>query len=209
MSTRFKLDISKVLKGEDPFKSDVDHVVVLLFQVNCPGCFTHALPQVSELSARTDSSKVGFLAIATAFENFDLNTMENAEALVNEGVLVGSTAKRLGKKKLDPAELLDGLSVAVDRLIERSAEAEFEQFSVEFPELVCKAPRENILQLLGKEIEERPRIGATFQGLRAQGTPTLALVQRKTLRVLVAGIGHQVIAEITKALEELGVVKEL
>ena len=204
MST-LSLDISKLLQGENPFISKVEHVVILLFQVNCPGCFTHGLPAFLALRKRVNPAEIGFMAIATAFEDFDLNTEDSANALVNEGLLVGATAIRLGKKKIDPHSLFDGVCVATDRIITRgpSAEEELDRLAELQPSLLKKAPREQLLHIVNEDLRQRPWTSATFESLNAQGTPTFALIHRETKRIIVSGIGSLGLQKLETTLEQL------
>ena len=65
-----------------------------LIQVNCPGCHQHALP-VANLLFDTPERNYGVYIVSTAFEDFDLNTLENTRALL-QGRLVGVPRDRLG-----------------------------------------------------------------------------------------------------------------
>jgi hypothetical protein len=43
-------------------------VLVEVFQVNCPGCFIHGIPQVVEMHSKYYQHGLRVLGIATAFE---------------------------------------------------------------------------------------------------------------------------------------------
>lgn len=78
--------------------------ILLAFQVNCPGCFIHALPLASELHGRYQQQGVQVLGLSTVFEDFSLNTVENTCALIQEALLVGETARhfqRIGLERYD------------------------------------------------------------------------------------------------------------
>eukprot|EP01104_Vermistella_antarctica_P010921 TRINITY_DN2968_c0_g1_i1.p1 TRINITY_DN2968_c0_g1~~TRINITY_DN2968_c0_g1_i1.p1 ORF type:complete len:202 (-),score=38.24 TRINITY_DN2968_c0_g1_i1:48-653(-) len=77
--------------------------VLLVFQVNCPGCFIYALPMMNAL-ADSFGDRVGLLAVSTAFEDFELNTVENTRALVNSGTIVGETRRAQGRDTLSVDE---------------------------------------------------------------------------------------------------------
>lgn len=66
--------------------------LVMVFQVNCPGCFIHGFPLMNELKV-TYGDSISFFALSTAFEDFDLNTAENTRLLVNDGTFVGEPRK--------------------------------------------------------------------------------------------------------------------
>jgi hypothetical protein len=71
-------------------------VLVEVFQVNCPGCFLYALPEAVELHRKYADADAGVtvLGVATAFEDFDKNTLENLRHLVERNEVVGETFKR-------------------------------------------------------------------------------------------------------------------
>lgn len=48
----------------------------------------YALPTFNKLYEKFNS-ELGFIALSTAFEDFDLNTKENTELLINSNELVG------------------------------------------------------------------------------------------------------------------------
>lgn len=66
----------------------------LLIQPNCPGCHMHAVPLANELYA-LQGRNFDIYCISTAFEDFEYNTIESAEALVKTGRLVGISKRRL------------------------------------------------------------------------------------------------------------------
>lgn len=65
-----------------------------LIQVNCPGCHQHALP-VANLLFDTPGRNYGVYIVSTAFEDFDVNTLENTRELLR-GRLVGIPQARFG-----------------------------------------------------------------------------------------------------------------
>merc|ERR1712133_268791 len=58
--------------------------VMLAFQVNCPGCFLYALPLMNRLHDEFTKRGANVFALSTAFEEFDLNTVEATEKLVQK-----------------------------------------------------------------------------------------------------------------------------
>lgn len=89
------LRIGEMLQGEfTPARINV----LLAFQVNCPGCFIHALPVAAGLHAHFTHNDVRLLGLSTVFEDFDLNTIDHTRQLLQDGQLVGETAKHLGAR---------------------------------------------------------------------------------------------------------------
>ena len=63
-----------------------DHIVLVeVFKVNCPGCFMHALPEAIEIYNKYKDDGVRVIGIATAFEDFDKNTLDNLKMLAETG----------------------------------------------------------------------------------------------------------------------------
>lgn len=93
MVDRLHLALGEVIQGDMRLDS---RTLLLVFQVNCPGCFTYALPLAEAI--HQDSNRLGLsvMGLSTAFEDFHLNTVEHTRALVEEGTLVGETKKVLG-----------------------------------------------------------------------------------------------------------------
>ncbi|MDP8906908.1 MAG: redoxin domain-containing protein [Thermoproteota archaeon] len=70
-------------------------VVLEVFQVNCPGCFLYGLPQSISLYDRFKKSDVKVIGLATAFEDYGKNTLDNLKSLLTEGKVIGETYKTL------------------------------------------------------------------------------------------------------------------
>lgn len=91
---RFHMAISSWLRGGPVQLRRAN--LCLMFQVNCPGCFTHALPALLELHAQFAGHKdVTVFAVATAFEDFELNTEGGLRALLKDGIVGGATLRHL------------------------------------------------------------------------------------------------------------------
>lgn len=91
------LELSDWVQGEptniDQLLGDV--IVVEVFQVNCPGCFLYGLPQAVNLYEKFKDKRVKVLGVATAFEDYDKNTIDNLKILISEGKVIGETYKAL------------------------------------------------------------------------------------------------------------------
>ncbi len=70
-------------------------IVIEVFQVNCPGCFLYGLPQAISIYEKYRNKEVKVFGIATAFEDYDKNTLENLQLLLSEGKVIGETYKML------------------------------------------------------------------------------------------------------------------
>jgi thiol-disulfide isomerase/thioredoxin len=91
------LGVSKWVQGMPTnIDQEKDHVVVVeVFQVNCPGCFLYGIPEAINIYNKYKDDGVRVLGIATAFEDFDKNTLENLELLAKTGEVIGETKKAL------------------------------------------------------------------------------------------------------------------
>ena len=93
------LKVSKWVQGMDTnLDEQNDNIVVVeVFQVNCPGCFMYGIPESIEIYNKYKSEGVSVLGMATAFEDFDKNTLENLQLLLETGETVGETKKMLSQ----------------------------------------------------------------------------------------------------------------
>ena len=102
------LKVSKWVQGlPTSFDKEKDHVVLVeVFQVNCPGCFLYGIPEAINIYNKYRSDGVVVLGVATAFEDFDKNTLENLELLLKTGEVTGDTKEGLGQYgKLEDSKL--------------------------------------------------------------------------------------------------------
>jgi hypothetical protein len=79
-------------------------VVIEVFQVNCPGCFLYGIPQAISLYEKFKDKNVKILGVATAFEDYDKNTLQNLELLLSDNQVIGETYKALKQH----GKLVDG-----------------------------------------------------------------------------------------------------
>ena len=80
------------------FDQEKDHIVLLeVFQVNCPGCFMGAIPDAIKIYEKYKDDGVRVLGLATAFEDFDKNNLDNLKMLVETGQVVGETKSALAQ----------------------------------------------------------------------------------------------------------------
>ena len=116
------LKVSKWVQGMDANldKQNDNIVVVEVFQVNCPGCFMYGIPESIEIYNKYKSEGVSVLGIATAFEDFDKNTLENLHLLLETGEVIGETKKMLQADKI-PYKI--PYPVAMDSLVKLSGDA--------------------------------------------------------------------------------------
>jgi len=93
------LKISKWVQGlSTNIDKEKDNVVLVeVFQVNCPGCFLYGIPQAIDIYNKYRKEGVTVLGMATAFEDFEKNTLQNLELLLSKGEVIGETLHALGQ----------------------------------------------------------------------------------------------------------------
>ena len=70
-------------------------VLIEVFQVNCPGCFLYSLPQAIDLHQRHYDKGLSVIGMATAFEDFDKNNLQNLELLMSQDKVIGEPLRIL------------------------------------------------------------------------------------------------------------------
>ena len=195
------------------FDQEKDHVVLVeVFQVNCPGCFMHAIPEAIQIYNKYKDEGVRVLGIATAFEDFDKNTLDNLKMLAETGEVIGETKGALSMS----GQLQDGklpykipFPLAMDNLTKTTGEISQEKI-MEFiypqiPEFDTQPEdyRNQIIQRVKNYMKSKEYSAETFEKFALQGTPSTILVDRKgILRDVSFGQAGHVDAMIQKLLQE-------
>src|SRR5574341_1550364 len=93
------IKVSKWVQGMPTnIDKEKDNVVLVeVFQVNCPGFFLYGIPEAIETYNKYHKDGLTVLGVATAFEDFDKNTLENLELLLGTGETIGDTLNGLGQ----------------------------------------------------------------------------------------------------------------
>ena len=184
------LKISKWVQGIDTNldKQNDNIVVVEVFQVNCPGCFMYGIPESIEIYNKYKSEGVSVLGMATAFEDFDKNTIENLQLLLETGETVGETKKMLsqyGGSDGDKISYKIPYPVAMDSLIKQSGEASKEKMDSLIKNQIPNFDEQT--EDYKKQIHDRVKdyfrskefSAETFEMYALPGTPSSILVDRK------------------------------
>ena len=162
------------------FDQERGHIVVLeVFQVNCPGCFIHALPDAIRIYQKYKDDGVRVLGLATAFEDFDRNTLDNLRLLAETGLVIGETRRALAAR----GQLLEGdrlpysipFPLGMDNLTRISGEPSQEAImGVVYPQVpdFDSQPEEIRMQIKDYSAE-------TFEKFALRGTPSTILVDRQ------------------------------
>ena len=171
------------------FDKEKDHIVLVeVFQVNCPGCFLYGIPEAINIYNKYHSEGVTVLGIATAFEDFDKNTLENLELLLKSGEVIGETKKGLSQYgKLDDSKLSYKIPfpVAMDSLIKETGESNESRIKNfiynQIPDFDSQPEdyRNQIFQRVKDYLKSKKYSAETFEEYSLQGTPSTIVVDRK------------------------------
>jgi len=175
--------------GPIDFNDFADSVVLIeVFQVNCPGCFIYALPTAVKLYEQYHDKGLEIIALATAFEDYDKNTLDNLKLLVNSGEVIGETFKALSQNGLlvgnGKLSWKIPFSVAMDRVVpdnepvtDQRVLAYTRQLLSQFDKLPDEQ-QQSILNQVRTFLEQKIMKAETFERFALQGTPSALLFDR-------------------------------
>ncbi len=184
------LKVSEWVQGNDTNLDQHSGNVVLVevFQVNCPGCFMYGIPEAIEIFNKYKSKGVSVLGVATAFEDFDKNTLKNLELLVETGKVVGETEKMLGQYgQLDGDKITFKIPypIAMDSLIKQSDDVTKEQMDSlikkQIPDFDTQSEdyKNEIYDRVKNYFLSKEYSAETFEMYALPGTPSSILIDRK------------------------------
>ena len=195
------------------FDQEKDHIILVeVFQVNCPGCFLYGIPEAINIYNKYKDEGVRVIGIATAFEDFDLNTLDNLRMLAETGETIGETKKALamyGHSQDDKLPYKIPFPLAMDKLTKTTGEISQEKIlQFIYPQIpdFDSQPEEyknQIIQRVKDYMKSKEYAAETFEKFSLQGTPSTILVDRKgILRDVSFGQSTNVEALIQKLLDE-------
>jgi len=182
------LKVSKWVQGMDTNldKQNDNIVVVEVFQVNCPGCFAYGIPESIEIYNKYKSEGVSVLGMATAFEDFDKNTLENLQLLLETGETIGETKKMLSQYgEGDKISYKIPYPVAMDSLIKQSGETSKEKMDSLIKNQIPNFDEQpedyktKIYDRVKDYFSSKEFSAETFEMYALPGTPSSILVDRK------------------------------
>lgn len=164
-------------------------ILVEVFQVNCPGCFLYGIPEAIDVYNKYRKDGVTVLGVATAFEDFDKNTLENLELLAKTGQVIGETKKALaqygrivdGDKLPYKIPFPLGMDVLVKETGQPSKEKMLEFIENQIPNF-DERPEEyknQILERVKQYFMSKEYSAETFEKYALRGTPSSILIDRK------------------------------
>ncbi|WP_254712672.1 MULTISPECIES: hypothetical protein [unclassified Polaribacter] len=149
---------------------------------------------------------MAFLALSTAFEDFDKNTIENTEKLINNGDLIGETKKFMLQNGYEKYPDKFDFPIAMDKEMGKSEEEI--QYAIHaicrinpnyklWPDFEQKALEKRIEKYL-KSLDE---ISFSFTINQLRGTPSFVLFN-KEYEVLQEWFGHITLEEIKNKINQ-------
>jgi hypothetical protein len=209
-----ELELDQWVQGEGGLLAAQRGNVVLIevFQVNCPGCFIAGLPEAIEVFNQFQGQPVVVWGMATGFEDFDKNNLENLQRLLSSGEVTGDTLSSLGEAHMLNHNRLQyeiPFPVAWDRLLptdgihtEESVQKIIARDILNFDSLP-----ENTQDMLKSQIQDyfqkKKYSAATFDRYELRGTPSSILIDKKgVLREKLFGSGLGLENYVTQLLDE-------
>ena len=186
--------------------------LVEVFQVNCPGCFMYSMPEVINIYQKFKDDGLSVFGVATAFEDYDKNTLEYLEMLLTTGEVVGDTKQALSQY----GQLKDGklsfkipYPVAMDSLVKEAGEPSKEKMTGfiknQLPDFDSQPEdyKQQIFSRVKEYFKSKEYSAETFEMYSLQGTPSTILVDRKgILRDVSFGQTANLEAMVDKLLNE-------
>ncbi len=207
------LNVSKWVQGlPTNFDKEKDNVVLVeVFQVNCPGCFMYGIPEAIDIYKKFHLNGVTVLGLATAFEDFDKNTIENLEKLLTTGEVIGDTYQTLSQSgDLDGNKLSYKIPfpVGMDSLItfgEITQDKMSEFIKKQIPDFDSQPEqyKKEMFERAREYMKAKKYTAETFENYALRGTPSSILVDRKgILQNVTFGQSGSLESSIKKLLDE-------
>ncbi|TNF99420.1 MAG: TlpA family protein disulfide reductase [Gammaproteobacteria bacterium] len=185
-------------------------VLVEVIQVNCPGCFVNGLPEAIRLYQKYNDQGLEVIALATAFEDYDKNTLENLQRLIDTGEVIGETSSFMEERGL----LKDGklmweipFPVAMDSVAEDDRPVDDNRVLTtaqqHLPDFDTRREEEKTftLRLVRQYLEHKKMRANTFELFSLKGTPSSILIDREgILRDVSFGLADHLEPKIQKYL---------
>ena len=185
------LQVSSWVQGKptnvDKEKGNI--VLVEVFQVNCPGCFLYGIPEAIDIYKKYKDKGLTVLGVATAFEDFDKNNLQNLEKLVTTGEVIGETYRALAQY----GQLKDGnklpyiipFPVGMDVLkkesgpLTESKVMDFIEANVSDFRSYAEKDRQVLVERVKQYMRSKEYSAKTFEEYALRGTPSSILIDRK------------------------------
>jgi thiol-disulfide isomerase/thioredoxin len=185
------LEVSSWVQGK-PTNIDKERgnvVLVEVFQVNCPGCFLYSIPEVIDVYKKYRDKGLTIIGLATAFEDFDKNNLDNLQKLLSTGEMVGETYRafsNLGQVREGyKLPYMIPFPVAMDMLVKRSGALtqskvmDFIEANIPSFRSYSEVERKALIERVTQYLKTREYSAKTFDEYALRGTPSTILVDKK------------------------------
>ena len=210
-----KIKVSEWVQGKpiDTTQEKGNVVVVEVFQVNCPGCFLYGIPQIIDLFRLHREDPVTIFGLATAFEDYDKNTLDNLRLLLSTGEVVGETLRALREYgQLRPGNKLPysiPFPVAMDLVVKEtfpvtdSRIKDFIESNVEGYRSYSERDKLDILKRVRQYLNTKKYSAKTFEEFSLRGTPSTIIIDKNgRLRNTVFGASSDLEKVIQNLIQE-------
>ena len=163
-------------------------VVLEVFQVNCPGCFLYSLPKSIELFEKYHQQGLVVIGLATAFEDYDKNTLGNLQKLITTGEVIGETLKALTRHnilshgrlpwKIPYPVGMDRVTAETEPVTEQRIRNYARSFLSDFDNFNEDQQR-SVMQQVKHYLEQKTMKAETFESFALQGTPSCIVFDRQ------------------------------
>jgi thiol-disulfide isomerase/thioredoxin len=164
-------------------------VLVEVFQVNCPGCFLYSIPETIDIYRKYNDKGLTVLGIATAFEDFDKNNLENLQKLLSTGEIIGETYRAFSSTgQLNDENKLPyriPFPVAMDMLakysgpLSQSKIMDFIEANIPSFRSYPEKDRQVLIERVKQYLQSKEYSAKTFEEYALRGTPSVILIDRK------------------------------
>ncbi len=162
-------------------------VLVEVFQVNCPGCFTPGLPHAIDMYMKYHDDGLRVLGVATAFEDFDKNTLENLKLLLATGEVIGAPRRVLAESgRLRPGNKLSykiPFPIGMDTLLTfgpltHDKVMDFIEANIPDFRSYIEKDKESIYAQVQQYLKRKQFSAKTFEEYGLGGTPSAILIDK-------------------------------
>ena len=184
------LKVSEWIQGKPTnIDKEINNVILVeVFQVNCPGCFMYGIPDAIKIFRKYNNRNVTVLGIATAFEDFDKNTLDNLKLLLLTGEVIGETRNALsqygqlieGNKlpyKIPFPIAMDSLKKESNVLTERKV-MDFIESNVPDFSSFSESDKSVLIERVKQYLKTKQYSAETFEEYGLRGTPSSILIDK-------------------------------
>ena len=163
-------------------------VLVEVFQVNCPGCFLYSIPETIDIYRKYKDKGLTVLGLATAFEDFDKNNLENLQKLLSTGEVIGETYRAFSStgqlKDQNKLPYRIPFPVAMDMLVKHSGILteskimDFIEANIPTFRSYPQKDRQILIERVKQYLHSKQYSAKTFEEYALRGTPSVILIDR-------------------------------